>query len=64
LSFNRWLSPALEYYGDMGPIQPLKKIQEQQHFIVPALNLDFIPQLELNLGVGLGMTHASDGVFL
>ena len=61
---NRWVSPALEYYGDMGPIQPLAKVDEQQHFVVPALNFDFIPQLELNLGVGIGVTRASHGVFL
>jgi hypothetical protein len=61
---NDWLSPGVEYYGDMGSIQPLAKVQEQQHFIVPALNFDFIPQLELNLGVGIGVTRASQGVFL
>ncbi len=61
---NDWLSPALEYYGDMGSIQPLAKVQEQQHFIVPALNFDFMPQLELNLGVGTGVTRASNGVFV
>ncbi len=61
---NRWLSPAVEYYGDMGSIQPLAKVQEQQHFIVPALNFDFLPQLELNLGVGIGVTQASNGIFL
>jgi hypothetical protein len=61
---NDWLSPAVEYYADMGAIQPLPKVQDQQHFIVPALNFDFIPQLELNLGVGIGVTRASHGVFL
>ncbi len=61
---NRWVSPALEYYGDMGPIQRLPRMQEQQHFVVPALNFDFIQQLELNLGVGIGVTRASNGVFL
>ncbi len=61
---NRWVSPALEYYGDMGPIQPLAKVQEQQHFVVPALNFDLLPQLELNLGVGIGVTRASNGLFL
>ena len=61
---NQWVSPALEYYGDMGALQPLPKVQEQQHFIVPALNFDFIPQLELNLGVGIGVTRVSNGVFL
>lgn len=61
---NRWVSPALEYYGDMGSIQPLAKVDEQQHFIVPTLNFHFIPQLELNLGVGFGVTSASNAVFL
>lgn len=59
-----WVSPALEYYGDMGSIQPLEKAEAQQHFIVPAVNFDFIPELELNLGVGIGVTRASNGVFL
>jgi hypothetical protein len=61
---NRWVSPALEYYVDMGSIQPLAKVQEQQHFVVPTLNFHLIPQLELNLGVGIGVTRASNGVFL
>ena len=61
---NKWVSPAIEYYGDMGSIQPLARVQEQQHFIVPTLNFTFIPQLELNLGVGIGVTTASNGVFL
>lgn len=58
------LSPAVEYYGDMGPISSLPGVQHQQHFIVPALNFDFLPQLELNLGVGIGMTRASNGTFV
>jgi hypothetical protein len=60
----RWVSPALEYYADMGAIQPLEKVQNQQHFIVPTLNFHFLPQLELNLGVGIGVTRASNGIFL
>ncbi len=59
-----WLSPAVEYYGDMGAIQPLPSVQKQQHFIVPALNFDFLPQLEMNIGVGIGMTRASNGTFV
>lgn len=61
---NRWVSPAIEYYGDMGPIQPMPSIEDQQHFIVPTLNFHFLPQLELNLGVGLGVTRASNGAFV
>jgi hypothetical protein len=60
----RWLSPAIEYYGDMGPISSLPGVQHQQQFIVPALNLDFLPQLEMNIGVGIGLTRASNGTFV
>jgi hypothetical protein len=59
-----WLAPALEYYGDMGALEHLAKIQDQQHFIVPALDFYLLPQLELNLGVGFGLTRASNGVFV
>ena len=61
---NKWVAPAVEYYGDMGPIQPLPSLQDQQHFIVPALNFYLLPKLELNLGVGVGLTNASEGVFV
>jgi hypothetical protein len=39
-------------------------VDEQQHYIVPALNFYLLPQLELNLGVGIGLTAASNGIFL
>jgi len=61
---THWVSPALEYYGDMGPLSDLPGVQRQQHFIVPALNFDFLPQLELNFGVGVGVTRASNGLFI
>ncbi len=59
-----WLAPAVEYYGDMGPLAHLPKVQEQQHFVVPTLNFFLVPQLEVNAGVGFGLTRASNGVFL
>jgi hypothetical protein len=59
-----WLSPAVEYYGDMGPISPLAGVQSQQHFLVPTVNLDLDPRLEINFGVGFGVTRASNGVFI
>jgi hypothetical protein len=59
-----WITPALEYYGDMGPIRSMPGAQHQQHFVTPAVNLELDPRLELNLGVGIGVTRASNGVFL
>jgi hypothetical protein len=59
-----WLAPTLEYYGDMGAVSHLPAVQEQQHFLVPTLNLFILPQMELNAGIGYGLTHASNGIFL
>jgi hypothetical protein len=59
-----WLAPALEYYGDMGAVAYLPSVQQQQHFLVPALNLYLAPQLEVNAGAGFGLTRVSNGVFL
>jgi hypothetical protein len=59
-----WLTPALEYYGDIGPVRNPLPTKLQQHFVVPTLNFDFLPQLELNFGVGIGTTEASRGVFI
>ena len=67
VEYNRllwWLSPAVEYYGDMGALSGLPGVQSQQHFIVPALNFDLLGQLEMNLGVGIGLTRASNGTFV
>jgi hypothetical protein len=61
---TRWLTPAVEYYGDMGALEQLPSVQKQQHFIVPALNFHLLPRLELNLGVGIGLTRESNGLFL
>ena len=61
---THWVAPAVEYYGDMGPLSAMPGVQRQQHFIVPALNFDFLPQLELNFGVGVGVTRASNGLFI
>jgi hypothetical protein len=59
-----WLEPAVEYYGDMGAVTYLPAVQQQQHFIVPTINLFLVPQLEVNAGVGYGLTRASNGIFL
>jgi hypothetical protein len=61
---THWAAPAVEYYGDMGPLSALPGVQRQQHWIVPALNFDFLPQLELNFGVGVGLTRTSNGLFI
>jgi len=63
-SLFAWLTPAVEYYSDLGELEDLGPVQGQQHFIVPALNFNLLPQLELNAGVGFGLTRASNGTFI
>jgi hypothetical protein len=41
----------------LGAIAYLPGFQQQQHFLVPAINLDLDPGLEINLGFGFGMTQ-------
>jgi hypothetical protein len=60
---NRWLEPALEYYGEIGPLAHLPSVENQQHFLVPSINLHLAPQLEINAGYGVGVTKASLGRF-
>jgi hypothetical protein len=60
----RWVTPAIEYYGDMGALRALPSLDRQQHFIVPTVNLHLVENLELNLGIGFGLTRTSNGTFL
>jgi len=59
-----WITPAVEYYGDMGPVMHLPAASHPQHFVVPAVNFSLSPQPEFNIGVGIGTTKASRGTFL
>ena len=58
------LTPALEYYGDMGTLLHMPRAAAQQHFLLPAINVHLMSQLEINLGVGFGLTEASRGVIV
>ncbi|SRR5581483_237355 len=51
---------GLEYYGGLGPIGNFDPLREQEHQIMPAIDLDFGPQWEFNFGVGVGATRSTD----
>jgi hypothetical protein len=51
---------GLEYYGALGPITGFDPIREQEQQIVPAIDIDFGPNWEFNLGVGVGVTQGTD----
>jgi hypothetical protein len=54
------IAAGLEYYGDLGQISHIDPPSEQQHMIFPVLDIDLGPRWELNVGVGVGLTPATD----
>jgi hypothetical protein len=59
----RRLAPGImvgpEYYADTGPVRGLDPLQEQHHEVFLALDIDRRPW-NVNLGIGRGLTRASD----
>jgi hypothetical protein len=54
------VSAGVEYYGSLGDIAGFTPTAEQQHMIVPSVDLNFSPDWEFNLGVGFGLTQSTD----
>ena len=51
---------GVEYYGDLGSALDLDPVGQQQHLIIPTLDLDLGPKWEFNFGIGVGVTRATD----
>lgn len=58
--FTKKIAGGLEYYASYGPITGFDPLHEQQQQIVPAIDLNLAPQWEVNFGVGVGVTGATD----
>jgi hypothetical protein len=54
------LGVGAEYYSSLGPVTHLSPASQQQHQIFPAIDLNVSPDLELNFGVGWGLTSSTD----
>ena len=51
---------AVEYYGTTGTVNHVDPVADQQHQLFGAVNLDFGPVWEFNLGYGTALTAAGD----
>jgi hypothetical protein len=51
---------GLEYYGSTGPFFNYDPLQQQQHQIFIATDLNFNPNWEFNAGYGWGLTNSTD----
>ncbi|MBI3658727.1 MAG: hypothetical protein HY232_20220 [Acidobacteria bacterium] len=58
------VKPGLEYYSALGLITRMDPLRRQGHILMPAVDLFFHKRLEINLGIGFGLTSASERVIL
>jgi hypothetical protein len=61
-NYVRQISPGLEFYGGIGPIDDNRPLHEQQHYIFPVLRGTLPGGIEYSFGPGIGLTRGSDRV--
>jgi hypothetical protein len=61
---NRVAAIGVEYYGALGPVTRFDPGPQQQHQIVPTLDLNVSPDWELNVGAAFGVTRSTDRFLL
>ncbi len=57
---SKVVSGGIEYYADYGSITNIASLHDQQQQIFPAIDLNVSPKWEINFGVGVGPTAATD----
>jgi len=58
--FTKVFTAGVEYYADYGRITDIASMHDQQQQIFPAVDLNVSPKWEINFGVGVGPTAATD----
>ena len=58
--FTKKITGGIEYYGSVGPATEFDPFRLQQQEIVPAIDLNLSPKWEVNFGLGVGITGATD----
>jgi hypothetical protein len=58
--FTRVVSAGIEYYADFGPVGDFVSTHDQQQQLFVVADLNVSPLWEINLGVGIGATAATD----
>lgn len=64
LDVTKKVNVALEYYGNFGAVKSLESFGSTEQELFPALNYDFGPDWEFNVGVGIALTSHTDVVGL
>lgn len=58
--FTKKVTGGLEYYADYGSLTSIASFHDQQQQFFPAIDLNVSPDWEINFGVGIGPTSATD----
>jgi hypothetical protein len=53
-------SVGVEYYGDLGPFSGFASGREQEHYVFEVFNLLAVSHVEINAGIGEGLTAGSN----
>jgi hypothetical protein len=61
---TRVVSVGIEYYADYGPIGNFAPFPKQQQQLFAAVDLNVSPLWEINVGIGIGATGATDHLIL
>ena len=59
-NFAKAIAGGVEYYADYGSLTHIASLHDQQQQIFPAIDLNVSPKWEINFGVGIGPTAATD----
>ncbi len=62
--FTKAVSGGVEYYSDYGAIGDFAPLHNQQQQVFAVVDLDVSPLWEINLGVGVGATAATDHLIM
>ena len=58
--FSKVVNAGIEYYGAMGKVGDFDPKNSQEHLFFAAADLDVSPNWEINFGMGMGVTPATD----
>jgi hypothetical protein len=58
------VAAGFEYYADLGPLSDPHPWREQEHYLFAVIDLLSVPRLEVNAGIGEGLTAASAGTIV
>jgi hypothetical protein len=59
-NITKQIAAGLEYYGSLGNITGFDPLRDQQQDFFPTIDLNVSPKWEINFGVGIGATSATD----